>query len=50
MRDDKKFVTLACEVTNQDKKVVASGEAKVMPSREKLVIERPGLPRFAALE
>ena len=50
MRDDKKFVTLACEVTNQDEKVVASGEAKVMPSREKLVIERPGLPRFTALE
>jgi len=50
MRDDKKFVTLACEVTNQDGKVVASGEAKVMPSREKFVIEHPGLPRFEAVE
>jgi acyl dehydratase len=45
-RDDKKVVTLACEVTNQDGKPVVTGEAQVMPAREKLVIERPGLPRF----
>jgi acyl dehydratase len=49
-RDEKKFVTLACEVTNQNQKVVASGEAQVMPAREKLVIERPALPRFAVLD
>lgn len=45
-RDDKKIVTLACEVTNQDGKAVVTGEAQVMPAREKLVIDRPGLPRF----
>lgn len=45
-RDDKKIITLACEVTNQDTKVVASGEAQVIASREKLSIDRPQLPRF----
>ena len=49
-RDDKKIITLACEVTNQDGKVVASGEAQVMASREKLLIDRPELPRFKAVE
>ena len=47
MRDDKKIVTLACEVTNQDGKGVVTGEAQVMPAREKLSIERPALPRFS---
>ena len=45
-RDDKKFITLSTEVINQDGQVVASGEAQIMPSREKLLIERPPLPRF----
>ena len=49
-RDDKKIITLACEVTNQDGKSVANGEAKVMASREKLRIERPALPRFKAAD
>ena len=45
-RDDKKIITLACEVSNQEGKIVASGDAQVMPSRERLQIERPVLPRF----
>lgn len=49
-RDDKKVITLACEVTNQVGKMVASGEAQVMASRERLVIERRALPRFKALD
>jgi len=49
-RDDKKFISLSTDVVNQDGQVVASGEAQLMPSREKLVIERPALPRFKALE
>jgi len=47
-RDDKGIVKLACEVTNQDGDVVASGEAQVMAAREKITLERPGLPRFKA--
>ena len=47
---DKKIITLACEVCNQDGKVVASGEAQVLASREKLLIDRPELPRFKAVE
>lgn len=49
-RNDKKIITLACEVTNQDGKVVASGEAQVMASPEKLLVDRPQLPRFKAVE
>ncbi len=49
-RDDKKIITVACEVTNQDGKSVANGEAQVMASREKLRIERPALPRFKAAD
>lgn len=49
-RDDKKFISVSTEVINQDGQVVASGEAQLMPSREKLVIERPALPRFKAVE
>lgn len=49
-RDDKKIITLACEVSNQDGKVVASGEAQVLASRKKLLIDRPELPRFKAVE
>jgi len=45
-RDDKKIVTLACEVTNQEGKAVVTGEAQVMPAREKLIIDRPRLPQF----
>ena len=49
-QDDKKIITLACEVCNQDGKVVAKGEAQVLASREKLLIDRPELPRFKAVE
>ena len=49
-RDDKKIITLACEVSNQEGKIVASGDAQVMPSRERLQIERPALPRFKETE
>ena len=49
-QDDKKIITLACEVSNQDGKVVASGEAQVLASREKLLIDRPELPRFQAVK
>ena len=49
-RDDKKIITLACEVRNQNDKVVASGEAQVMASRERLLIDRPQLPRFETLD
>jgi len=49
-RDDKKIITLACEVSNQHGKVVASGEAQVLASRERLIIDRPPLPRFKAVE
>ena len=49
-RDDRKIITLACEVMNQDGKVVANGEAQVMASHEKLQLERPTLPRFKAAD
>jgi 3-hydroxybutyryl-CoA dehydratase len=49
-RDGKGIVKLACEVVNQDGKVVVSGEATVLAPREKIVIERPDLPRFKALD
>lgn len=49
-RDGKGIVTLACEVINQDGKVVASGEATVLAPPEKIVIERPDLPRFKILD
>jgi len=49
-RDDKKIITLSTEVSNQDGLVVATGEAQIMPSREKLLIDRPALPRFEVLE
>ena len=49
-RNDSKVITLACEVTNQDGKVVASGEAQVLASRERLLIDRPALPRFKAVD
>lgn len=49
-REDKGIVTLACEVKNQDGKVVVTGEATVLAPGEKIVIERPDLPRFRALD
>jgi len=49
-REGKGIVKIACEVVNQDEKVVVSGEATVLAPREKIIIERPELPRFKALD
>lgn len=43
-RDDRKFVTLDCKVSNQDGTLVASGEAMVIAPTEKLSLEMPELP------
>jgi len=40
-REDKKFITLDCSVTNQHGKVVASGTAQVIAPLDKIIIERP---------
>jgi acyl dehydratase len=44
-QDKRQRVTLDCKAYNQDKKLVASGSAEVMAPSEKLLIERPALPR-----
>jgi len=44
-QDKRQFVTLDCKAYNQDDKLVASGSAEVMAPSEKLLIERPALPR-----
>ena len=49
-REDRKIITLACEVTNQDGKTVAVGEAQVLASPERLRVKRPDLPRFKLLD
>ena len=43
-REDKKFVTLDCEIVNQHGKPVVTGEAVVMAPSEKLTIDTPTLP------
>ena len=43
-RDDRKFVTLDCQVVNQDGTTVATGTADLMAPTEKIVIDRPPLP------
>mgnify|MGYP001814631734 CR=1 FL=1 len=43
-RDDKKFVTLDCEIVNQHGKPVVTGQAEVMAPSEKTTIETPVLP------
>ena len=50
IRYDKGIITLACEVSNQDGEVVVTGEATVLAPPEKIIIERPALPRFKALD
>jgi 3-hydroxybutyryl-CoA dehydratase len=42
--DKRKFVTLDCNVFNQDEQLVVTGTAEVMAPKEKLVLERPTLP------
>ncbi len=44
-RDDKKIVTLDCEVVNQHGKTVATGTAEVMAPSEKIIIDEPSAPR-----
>jgi len=41
----RQLVTLDCKAYNQDDKLVASGTAEVMAPPEKLLIDRPALPR-----
>jgi len=43
-REDKKFVTLDCEIVNQDGKPVVTGQAEVMAPVEKTTVEVPVLP------
>ena len=43
-RDDKKFVTLDCEIVNQHGKPVVTGEALVLAPSEKVTIDTPALP------
>lgn len=42
--DDKHTIVFDCNVVNQDKKPVLTGEAKVIAPSEKVIIERPVLP------
>ena len=44
-RDDKKIVTLDCEVVNQHGKTVATGTAEIMAPSEKIIIDEPSAPR-----
>lgn len=43
-KDKRGFVTLDCNVFNQDEQRVVTGTAEVMAPREKLVLDRPALP------
>jgi len=45
-REDKKFVTLDCQVVNQHDKAVVVGEAEVLAPTEKVRIEAPVLPEI----
>ena len=45
-RDDRRQVTLDCQISNQHGKVVASGEAQVIAPDQKLELDAPPLPRF----
>lgn len=42
--EKRRFVTLDCNVYNQNDKLVVSGTAEVMAPADKLVVERPQLP------
>ena len=44
-QDKRQLVTLDCKAYNQNDKLVASGSAEVMAPSEKLLIDRPALPR-----
>jgi acyl dehydratase len=49
-RDDKKFVTLNCEIVNQHAKPVVTGEALVLAPSEKVTIDTPELPAISVGE
>jgi acyl dehydratase len=49
-RDDKRFVTLACEIVNQHGKAVVTGEAVIMAPAEKQQVQEPSLPRITVEE
>jgi len=44
-KDKRGVVTLDCKVYNQHEKLVVTGTAEVMAPQEKLLLERPTLPR-----
>jgi len=43
-REDKRFVTLDCEIVNQHGKAVVTGQAEITAPAEKITIETPDLP------
>ena len=49
-REDKKFVTLDCQVVNQHDKPVVVGEAEVLAPTEKIRTEAPVLPEIMIVE
>ena len=49
-RDKRQFVTLDCKAFNQNDKLVASGTAEVMAPSEKLLIDRPELPKISVAQ
>jgi acyl dehydratase len=46
-REDKKFITLDCEIVNQHGKPVVTGQAEIMAPVEKTTIDMPELPAIA---
>jgi 3-hydroxybutyryl-CoA dehydratase len=46
-REDKKFITLDCEIVNQHGKPVVTGQAEVMAPVEKITIDAPVLPAIS---
>jgi acyl dehydratase len=49
-REDKKFVTLDCQVVNQHGKAVVVGEAEILAPSEKISVEAPALPAIVIEE
>lgn len=43
-REDKKFITLDCEVVNQQGKPVVTGQAEILAPTERITIDTPVLP------
>ena len=46
-REDKKFITLDCEIVNQQGKPVVTGQAEIMAPVEKVTIDLPELPAIS---